>query len=418
MQIDHKKLQSYLFLIILIVAILLGSMTGYWLGDKAVVLKPLGDIFLNLMFTVVVPLVFFSISAAIASMGELKQVWKVISNMFLTFIFTGIVAAAFMIFVVKLFPPAQGVFLKLPQTTTTTAQLPSVGEQIVNIFTVSDFMKLFSRENILALIFFSGLVGLATTTLGRKRKLVNLFLQAGTEISMKAVSYVMYYAPIGFFAYFAVLVGELGPKLLESYFRATLIYYSSALLYFIVGYSFYAYLALKTRGIKIFWKNSLVPIMTSLATCSSAASIPANLYAARTMGIPKEVFETVIPIGAILHKDGSTLGGIVKIAFLFGIFHMNFSGLPILLTALLVGLLVGTVMGAIPSGGMVAEVLILSLYGFPPQALIVIAAITILIDPPATMLNVLGNSVCSMLAARLVVGKNRLISQIQGEAAK
>ena len=124
------------------------------------------------------------------------------------------------------------------------------------------------------------------------------------------------------------------------------------------------------------------------------------------MGIPKEIFETVVPIGAILHKDGSTLGGVVKIAFLFGIFHMSFAGLPVLLTALLVGLLVGTVMGAIPSGGMVAEVLILSLYGFPPQALIVIAAITILIDPPATMLNVLGNSVCSMMVARLVAGKN------------
>ena len=201
-------------------------------------------------------------------MGELKRVWKVISSMMLTFIFTGIIAAIFMIVTVKLFPPAQGVFLKLPQTTPAMTQMPSVGEQIVNIFTVSDFMKLFSRENILALIFFAGLVGLATTTLGPKRKLVNLFLQAGTEISMKAVSYVMYYAPIGFFAYFAVLVGELGPKLLESYFRATLIYYSSALLYFVVGYTFYAYLAAKTRGIKIFWKNSMFPIMTSLATCS------------------------------------------------------------------------------------------------------------------------------------------------------
>jgi Na+/H+-dicarboxylate symporter len=99
------------------------------------------------------------------------------------------------------------------------------------------------------------------------------------------------------------------------------------------------------------------------------------------------------------------MGGVVKIAFLFGLFHLPFSGLWVLATAVLVALLVGTVIGAIPSGGMVAEILILSLYGFPPQALIIIAAITILIDPPATVLNVNGDSVASMLVARVAEGR-------------
>jgi len=402
----YKKLQGYIFLIILIVAIIFGSLTGYLMGDKAAMLKPLGDIFLNLMFTVVVPLVFFSVSSAIASMGELQRVWKVMSNMFLTFIFTSIIAAIFMLVVVKLFPPAQGVLLKLDMPI--TMQPLSIGDQIVNIFTVSDFMKLFSRENILALIFFSILVGLATSSIGEKGKPIYTLLKSGTEVSMKAVAFVMYYAPIGFFAYFAVLVAQLGPQLLATYFRTMVIYYSAAIIYFIFAFSFYAYLAAKKQGIKIFWRNSALPIMTSLATCSSAASIPANLQATQQMGIPKEIYETVVPLGTILHKDGSVLGGMIKIAFLFGIFHMSFSGVSVLLIALMIALLVGTVIGAIPSGGMVAEMLILSLYGLPPQALIIIAAITILIDPPATMLNVMGNSVCSMMTARLVEGKNWL----------
>jgi len=396
---EKSKTHSYLFLTILFCAILFGSITGFFLGDHASRLKPLGDIFLNLIFTVVIPLVFFSIASAIASTQVLHRIWKILSNMFVTFIVTSIIAAVFMIIVVKLFPPAQGVFLTLNMPI--TQQNISVGEQITHIFTVDNFYKLFSRENILALIFFAVLVGLATASLGEKAKSFQMFLIAGAEVSVKTVSYVMYYAPVGFFAYFAVLVGQLGPKLLETYFRAAIIYYVAALIYFFIALSFYAYCADRKYGIKTFWKNSPLPIMTSLATCSSAASIPANLAATKQMKVPTEIYEIVVPLGAILHKDGSVLGGIVKIAFLFGIFHLSFSGIHVLGMALLISLLVGTVMGAIPSGGMVAEVLILSLYGFPPQALIIIAAITILIDPPATLLNVMSNAVCCMLTARI-----------------
>lgn len=399
----YQHIKPYLFLIILLTAMILGGLTGYLAGPNAANLKPLGDIFLNLMFTVVVPLIFFSVASAVAGMGDIKRVGKVMSNMMGVFLFTGTIAAIFMLVIVKLFPPAQGVFLTVPAAEQITNI--SLGEQIIGIFTVADFFKLFSRDNILALIFFSVLIGLSTSMVGEKGKPIAAILQSGTEISMKAVSLVMYYAPIGFFAYFAVLVAELGPQLLETYFRATLIYYPAALIYFIAAFTFYAYLAGKKPAVNAFWRHVSLPFMTSLATCSSAASIPVNLQATRNMGVPPQIAETVVPLGAILHKDGSVLGGMLKIAFLFGIFHLDFSGPLVLLTALMVSLLVGTVIGAIPSGGMVAEMLILSLYGFPPQALIIIAAITIIIDPPATVLNVNGDSVAGMLMARLVEGK-------------
>jgi Na+/H+-dicarboxylate symporter len=382
-----KSLRSYRFLCLLWASIFLGGLAGYILGPQALMLKPLGDIFLNLMFTFVVPLVFFSIASALAGLGDLKKLWKITATMLGVFIFTGFLAAFYMLVIVKCFPPAQAVFLAL--TGSTHAPSLTLAEQLVGIFTVSDFIKVFSRENMLALILFAGLVGVATASLGETGKAFSHFLQVGTAIFMKAVSYVMYYAPIGFFAYFAVLVGELGPQLMTTYYRATLIYYLAALVYFVVGFSFYAYL----------------PALTALATCSSAASIPANLQAAQKMKVSAELAEMVIPIGSLIHKEGSILGGLVKIAFLFGIFHLDFSGAAVLGMALFMGVLVGTVMGAIPSGGLVGEMLILSVYGFPAQSLIVIAAISLLIDPPATLLNVTGNSVSSMLVARLIEGK-------------
>lgn len=399
----RKLLSTYSFPFILISSIFLGGFAGYCFGQDAIRLKPFGDIFLNLIFTTIVPLIFFSVSSAIARSSSLEKLGKILSSMMLVFIFTGTIAALYTIGVVTLFPVGQNINLPLAIPETVTAiDLPS---QIVNIFTVPDFASLLSQNHILALIVFSMLIGIATLTAGETGKPFANFLQSGEIIFMRVFKLIMFYAPIGFFCYFAVMVSQLGPQLLQSYAQIALLYYSSALIYFIAAFTFYAYLSGKLEGVKLFWKNAFLPTVTSIATCSSIASIPANLAATKEMKVSPEIYETTIPLGAMIHKDGSVMGGIFKIAFLFGIFHLSFSGIPVILTALGVALLVGTVMGAIPSGGMLGELLILNVYGFPPNALIAAAAISIIIDPPATLLNVTGDGVASMLVARLVEGR-------------
>lgn len=398
--IKRKNIRSYLFSATLIAAIFLGGLTGYYVGPDAKLLKPFGDIFLNLIFTGIIPLIFFSVSAAIAKSGTLSKLSKIFFYMLVVFLFTSMSASVYAIFTVLLFPPAEGVNLAIAA--------PAALSHISNsshIAVTPDFSTLLSPENIFALIIISMIVGKIAK---KKGKRFISFLQTGEDVFMRVFSIIMYYAPIGFFAYFAALVSDLGPKLIENYVRITVVYSVSAIIYFIFAYSCFAWLAAKRKGIKTFWSNILLPATTSIATCSSAASIPANLAAVKEMGVAPEIYETVIPLGTILHKDGSVIGGIFKIAFLFGIFHLSFASLPVLMTALGVSLLVGTVMAAIPSGGMLGEMLILSMYGFPPSMLIVIAAISILIDPVATMLNVTGNSVSAMLIARLVDGKRWL----------
>ncbi|KTD31974.1 dicarboxylate/amino acid:cation symporter [Legionella maceachernii] len=400
----YKTIKSYAFPILLISSIALGGFAGYLLGPNARHLKFLGEIFLNILFTAIVPLIFFSVSSAIARTDSLGKLGKIMGYMALVFLFTGVVAAVYALFVVKFFPPAQGVYLQLAQTESPSP--PTLSSQIVAIFSVPDFIHLLSHKNMLALIVFSLLVGVATANANETGKKFAVFLQAGEAVFLRVFSLIMYYAPIGFFAYFAVLVSELGPQLIETYLRIAAIYYLSAIVYFIFAFTVYAYLADKTQGVKLFWKNVFLPMVTSIATCSSAASIPANLLATKKMRVPPAVCETVVPLGAMIHKDGSVIGGIFKIAFLFGIFHLDFSGTFVLFAALGVSLLVGTVMGAIPSGGMLGELLILTVYGFPPSVLIAIAAISIIIDPLATLLNVTGDCVASMMIARLTEGKH------------
>ena len=396
--------KNYAFPILLLSSIILGSIIGTLSEEVGTSLKPIGDLFLNLMVVIVVPLVFVSIASSFANGGG-KNFGKIIRNMSGSFLFTGIISAIIMLVIVITIPPAHGVHIPLVKPD--SAEKVSIAEQIVNTISVNDFSELFKRSNMLALIVFAILVGLATSKAGEKGNIVKELLKSGNTILMNIIGYVMYLAPIGLGSYFAYLVPTYGKELMGSYAKVFIIYYSTTLVVYFVVYSLYAYLAGGKEGFKSYWKHVLPSTLTSLGTCSSAATIPTNMEAAKKMGMSETISETVIPLAGALHKDGSVMGGVVKISFVFGVFGMNFSGMNIYLVTIGVALLVGMVMGAIPNGGMIGEMLILSLFGLPVEALPIIAAISTIIDPPATMLNSVGDLSANMLVERMTLGKKQ-----------
>lgn len=405
-------LKSYKSSIILLSAILLGGAVGLVLGPKTSVLEPFGDLFLNLMFMIIIPLVFFSVASAIAGMSGMKRLGKIMASIFIVFAATALLAAIIGLIGALIINPTKGVdhsviqklMTKAGDTAQKTEQI-GILKQLVNTFTVPDFVALFSKKNMLQLIVFSILFGISTAMVGEKAKPISNFLSAGSAVMMKMVNIIMYYAPIGLGCYFASVVGQLGPQILEGYLRVFVLYIVITLVYYFGFFTIYAFVAGGKDGIRIFWKNALPPTVTSLATCSSAACIPVNLEATKKMGVPEDIAETVIPLGANIHKDGSVFGGVMKITFLFGLFGRDMKSLSAMITIIFISFLVGAVMGAIPGGGMIGEMLIISVYGFPPEVLPIVAVISTIIDAPATLLNSTGNTVCAMMVARLVEGK-------------
>ena len=401
--------ESYRFSIILIGAIIIGSLIGIKFGEKAQILKPLGDLFINGMFTLVVPLVLVTISSSIAGMSDIKRLGNVLKSLFLVFVSTGLVAGVIILVVVNIFPPAQGVNLHL---TTTEALKPfQTGDQIVKALTVSDFPELISRKNMLPLIIFSIFFGISVNLVGEKGKVVVTGLNALAEVFLKMIGILMYYAPIGLGAYFAALVGEYGGQLLGSYTRAMLIYYPLCILYFFLIFPVYGYIAGGQKGVKSL-KYLVSPALTSLATQSSIATLPVNLEAAEFIGVPKDIREIVLPIGATAHMDGTVFSSILKISFLFGVFNIPFTGVETYISALLLSVAGGVVMSGVPGGGLIGEMLIVTMYGFPPEAFPIIATIGYLVDPPATMINATGDTVAAMLVTRLVEGKKWIENKI------
>ena len=399
----RSLLKAQRFSLILIGSILIGSALGWLLGPKAEAAKPFGDVFLNALFATVVPLVFFSISSAVAGMVSTVRLFKILAWMLVIFAATGLVAAVLMLVGMGLYPPAEGV--SLPVEKAVTLKPLQTADQIVGALTVPDFVHLLSKKNMLALIIFAVLVGLAASATGEKGRPFTSFLQSGNEVFMKIVSYVMLYAPIGLAAYFAYLVGVFGPTLLGSYLRAMALYYPLCIAYFFVAMTAYAWLAGRSRGVRTFWTNIPPAALTAAATGSSFATIPSNLAAANRVGVPRDISEVVIPIGATIHMDGSVLAAMLKIGFLFGLYDMPFTGVETLATAVGISLLSGMVMSGIPGGGFTGEVLIVTMYGFPPEALPIISMIGTLVDPPATMVNAVGDNVASMMVARVLGGR-------------
>ena len=397
-------IKSYGFSIILVISILIGALLGVIYKKDAVMFKPFGDIFLNLLFTAIVPLVFFSISSAVAGMTNIRRLGKIMSAMIFVFVVTGLIASAVMVVGVVLYPPAAGV--KIALGAGINPEHISAAEQIVKAFTVTDFADLLSKKNMLAIIIFSILVGLATSAIGERGKIFANFLTSASEVMMKVISFIMYYAPIGLCAYFAYLVGVFGPELLGAYARAMIIYYPTAILYFFIAYTLYVFIAARSKGVKRFWRNIIPPALTAFATGSSMATIPLNLEAANKTGVPQDISEFVIPVGATMHMEGSCLAAILKIAFLFGVFQMTFFGWETIATAIGIALLVGVVVSGIPGGGMIGEILIISVYGFPPEAFPIVTMIGTIVDAPATMVNAIGDNVSSILVARILGGKD------------
>lgn len=387
-----KKLKDYKSLIVLLCSIILGSILGLIFGTKVTFLKPLGDIFLNLMFTLVVPLIFFTVTSAIASMNNLKKLSRIIKNVLIVFIITSLLAAILMFIALKIVNPVN---TTIPLTDTTVEKV-TLGTQIVKAITVSDFSGLFSRSNILPLIIFSVLFGISLSLLGEKANGVKEKLDILSKVMMKMVKLVMYYAPIGLMAYFAALVGEYGPSIIGSYAKSIIIYYIVAILYFVIFYSAYAYFAKGKIGLKSFWKNIIPSMVTSLATQSSLATLPVNMEVAEDMGIPKDTSKVTLSLGSTMHMEGSSMGAILKIMFVFALLNIPFTfGNTII--ALIIAVLSAVVMAGVPGGGLIGETLIVSMYGLPTSVFGVIATIGILIDPPATMLNASGDIASLML---------------------
>lgn len=405
--------KNYGFLVCMLVGIVAGCVTGLLFPQAAPALEPLGTIFTNLMFCAVVPMVFCSIASAIANMPGAKRAGKVMGVTLATFFVTAGIAAIIMYAVMRIFPVVTGTY-DVPEAD--AGSVIGIGDMVVNFFTKPDFVELLSRRAVLPLIVFAVIIGFGVQMQGGSKTMTAKLLEDITGCILKAVQIITYYAPIGFFGFFANLVATYGPELIGDYSRTLLVYYGLCFAYMFVFFPMYARFGGGKGAAKVMWKHLFKPAAVSFGTCSSVATIPTNLEAAEETGISRDISNIVLPLGATMHMDGSAMSAILKVAFLFGMFGQDFStGRAIL--AILVAVFSSVAMSGIPGGGGTGELALCTVF-FPEQMAIaypMALALGNLVDPPATMVNAAGDYVASFIVARYVDGKDWLQKRLKVE---
>ena len=395
-------LKNYASTLTLLGAVILGAVAVVLLPDKVGVVKPVGDIFFNLVYVLIVPLVFFSICSSVCKLSSSKDAGRVFAAGACVFVGMAAIAGVIAYIAGLILPPVQGsnAAALLSETTQAQGNAMSGADALTATVTVPDFPLLFSKEHLLPMMIIAALIGFATAAAGEKGSAFAGFLESGSQVTMKAMQYVLFLAPLGLGCYFACTVAAIGSSLLEGYLRVFVMYWALTLVFFFVANPLYMLLAQGKKGPSNYWKHICPPSLTALSSSSGAVAMPGNILAAQRMGVPGEIAESIIPLGTNIHKDGSMIAAVMKAMFLLLLMGQPVFGPEPACKILLVGLLAAIVIGAIPGGGMTGELLTCTLLGFDPSLAGILVLISTLVDMPATLLNSSSNVVAAALTAR------------------
>lgn len=382
----------------MLAGIAIGAVCGVLWPAVSAVAGPVGDAFLNLIFVLVVPLVFFSVSLSLCRLRSGGSLGRVVGRMAVVFV------AMWVLYCLITYPSTL-IFNLLgdgpAQAAASSREIASpvrLGSNFAAAVSVDDFPNLFSKFNLLPLIIFSALLGVGVSMAGEKGQPFRAFLESGAEVVSQTLNLVMYAAPLGLGCYMADTLAREGLQMAGGYMRVLLLYCGLTLLFFFVVNPLLVRFARGREGLRAFWRLILPPSLTAMATASSAAAMPGNIEAARRMGVDGDIADTVVPLATNLLKAGSVCGGVLKAVYAMMLGGLAYAGFGPGLACIGIAILAGAVTGAVVNGGVTGGVLVCSMLGLADPA--IVGAVTIvgtLFDIPATLLNSQANVVAAVL---------------------
>ena len=395
---------SYKQTLLLLGGIIVGGTIGFVWPGVAPYLKPVGDIFMNLLFVLIVPLVFFSVSNSVANLTRRNMLGRMLGSSLSVWLLMLLVAAVLTYVIMLIYNPIEvGANLMAEGVEIAAAQERSIGELIVNTVTVSDFQDLYSIRHVLPLMLVAVLTGVSAAKLDSDA--VCGFFEKGNDMTGKALEILMVAGPLGLGCYFAAVAADMGSMLVVGYGRILLTYIAITVLFFFVIHPLLALLSVGREGMKNYWQALLSPTVTALSTLSSSACMPANLKACKQLDVEDDVAESTIPIGTHLFKFGSGVACTQKVIFVLLLSGQSIGDPTTALVIVGMAILASMVVGAVPTGAGTAELLICSMVGADPKLVGLIMVISTLVDMPATLLNVNGNMTATLLINKLMKKK-------------
>ena len=386
---------TYQIFIGMVVGLILGSIVGGPIATQW--LKPFGDIFIRLIRMLVVPLVFFSLAAGAASLGDITKLGRIGGKILGLYIGTTLVASTLGLIVGNLLQPGAGLAktaLKAPEVT----KPPTVADMLVNIFPLNP-VDAMARADMLQIIVFALFFGVAISMVGERASGLKSIIEQGNEAMLKLVGIVMAYAPIGVAALMAWVAGAIGFSILVP----LAVYLVGVIIgVFLHAGILYSLIVAGIGGVNPvrFYKNAVDFMLVAFTTCSSAAALPLNMAAAeKKMGVPRSLYGFTLPLGATVNMDGTAIYmgvATVLIAQFYGISLTFSQQLTVILTATLAS--IGA--AGVPGAGLVMMSMVLTAVGLPLEGIAIIAGVDRIADMFRTTLNVTGDAACTVGVAR------------------
>jgi len=361
-------------------------------------IKPLGDAFIRLIRMIVVPLVFISLVAGAASMGDLSRLGRISIKIACYYLGTTAIAVCIGLALANIFQPGLGLNLSTENLQAKEISPPGIAQTLLNIIPLNPAQAL-AEGNLLQIIFFAIFFGFALSSMGEAGKpLLNIF-QTGNEVMIRITAAVMRLAPYGVCALIAYTVGKSGLQVLLPLIKLIGIMYLAALTHVCIVYfpvlkyvgriSFVSYLKIMTQ-----------PLLIAFSTCSSAAALPANMTATERLGVPREISSFTIPLGTTVNMDGAAiyLGlATVFVAQIYGI-DLSFSAQ---LTVLLIALLASIGSVGVPAAALVVISMVFAQVHLPMEGIALVAGVDRILDMARTTLNVMGDAVGAVVVTKL-----------------
>ena len=289
----------------IMVALVLGVIVGQIWGEGAVAIKPIGDIFIRLIRMLIIPLIFTTLVSGVVAMGDPKKLGSIGLKTIALYLATTAIAIVVGLTLAAILRPGAGVDLAgaAPQTLEATK---TVAERMYGIIPTNPIEALASG-NVLAVIFFSILLGIGILLAGEKAAPVAKLFEAGAAVMLKITHMVMEVAPFGVFALIAWIIGIGGIKTLFAVAALGIAVYGGCLFQIFVVYGSIIRFALKLPAVR-FFQGILDAQMVAYSTDSSAATLPVTMSVAeQNLGIKKTISSSVLPLGATINMDGTAL---------------------------------------------------------------------------------------------------------------
>ncbi|WP_282019552.1 dicarboxylate/amino acid:cation symporter [Planomicrobium okeanokoites] len=374
------------------IALILGVIVGLLFGEDAAVLAPLGDLLLNLLTFLIIPLILFTLMVGV-NQSRLGDLGRMGGKVFLYYVLSSAFAIIVGLTVASLFQPGTGMTLPADETFE-TPENPGVINVLLNIVP-SNIFTAFTEMNLLGIIFTAFAFGLAIAYMRSSAEFGELgehlykTVNGLNEATIVVLKVILQYVPIGVFAIMAEVVGSQGLDTLLSLGEMVLVLYV-AIAVQIVLYTLLLILMKIKPG--IFFRHARTPILTAFVTQSSSGTLPLTLEAARGLGLSKSLYGFSLPLGATINMDGAAIRIAVSAAF-----AANLTGNPLSLPDMLMVVLVGTLASVgtagVPGAGIVMIATVFAQLGLPMEAVALLTAIDALVGMGATMLNVTGDLV-------------------------